>query len=57
MGKSGEVIVVAELDKECGFREREGGGQPVSIRSLRFLIPNYALKGEMPKWMEGKAER
>lgn len=40
--KSGSVQVVAELAKEFGITDFDGS-EPPSIRSLRFLVPNYAL--------------
>jgi dehydrogenase/reductase SDR family member 1 len=43
MGRSGSVQIVAELARELGFRD-VSGAQPPSIRSLQFLLPNYALK-------------
>lgn len=43
MGRSGSIQIVAELARELGFTDVPGG-QPPSIRSLQFLLPNYALK-------------
>ncbi|KAJ1616706.1 hypothetical protein T492DRAFT_1104877 [Pavlovales sp. CCMP2436] len=48
---SGSVQVVAELATELGFAD-EGGRIPASIRSLKFLLPNYVFpemrKGGLP---------
>lgn len=44
MRRSGSVQIVAELARELGF-EDVSGARPPSIRSLQFLLPNYALKG------------
>lgn len=44
MQRSGSVQIVAELARELGF-EDVSGAQPPSIRSLQFLLPNYAMKG------------
>ena len=41
--------VVAELAKEAGFTD-DGGRTPLSIRSLKFLLPNYAWPG-MPAFL------
>ncbi|GMI46428.1 hypothetical protein TrCOL_g1224 [Triparma columacea] len=51
MTKTGSVQIVAELAEEYGFTD-EGGKQPLSIRSLRFLIPNYAVKEPLPTWVK-----
>lgn len=40
--RSGRVQVVAELAKEFDFLEADGS-RPPSIRSLAFLLPNYAF--------------
>ncbi|KAJ8609841.1 hypothetical protein CTAYLR_008132 [Chrysophaeum taylorii] len=40
--RSGTVQVVAELARELDF-EDDGGRRPPSIRSLRFLVPNFVL--------------
>ena len=37
---SGNVVVVAELAEQLGFREADGS-LPPSIRSLRYLAPNF----------------
>lgn len=42
MARSGKVEVVAELAKEFGFTE-EDGTRPASIRSLRYLLPNFVF--------------
>lgn len=42
MARSGKVEVVAELAKEFGFAE-EDGTRPASIRSLRYLLPNFVF--------------
>ena len=54
---SGKVAVVAELAEELGFTE-EDGSVPPSIRSLRYLAPNFIFpqiekeSGEpVPAWM------
>mmetsp|Transcript_17793 Transcript_17793/g.36966 ORF Transcript_17793/g.36966 Transcript_17793/m.36966 type:complete len:345 (-) Transcript_17793:31-1065(-) len=51
MTKTGSVQIVAELAEEYGFTD-EGGKQPLSIRSLPFLIPNYAIKEPLPTWVK-----
>lgn len=43
MARSGTVQIVAELARELGFDD-VSGARPPSIRSLQFLLPNYALK-------------
>ena len=40
--RSGSVEVVAELAKEFGFAE-DDGSVPPSIRSLRYLLPNFVF--------------
>lgn len=42
MKKSGSIQVVAELADEYDFTDIDGK-RPPSIRSLRFLLPNYAF--------------
>ena len=42
MRRSGNVEVVAELAREFGFTDIDGS-QPDSIRSLRYLLPNFAF--------------
>mmetsp|Transcript_2043 Transcript_2043/g.2894 ORF Transcript_2043/g.2894 Transcript_2043/m.2894 type:complete len:367 (-) Transcript_2043:157-1257(-) len=42
MARSGNVEVVAELAKEQGFTE-DDGTLPPSIRSLKYLLPNFAF--------------
>ena len=42
MARSGNVEVVAELAKEFGFTDLDGS-QPPSIRSLRYLLPNFVF--------------
>lgn len=55
--RSGSVQVVAELAKELGFTD-ENGNSPPSIRSLRFLLPNYVFpsiekeSGPVPSWIK-----
>jgi len=53
MKKSGSVQIVAEVATEYGFLE-DNGSQPPSIRSLKFLIPGYALdektRKKVPDW-------
>ena len=46
MVKTGTVQVVAELAQEYGFVDINGQ-QPPSIRSLRFLLPAYAMDETM----------
>lgn len=41
-GKSGSVQVVAELAPKFGITDVDGS-QPASIRSLKFLVPNYVV--------------
>lgn len=58
-GVSGTVQVVAELAAQLGF-EDEGGRRPPSIRSLRFLLPNYVFPAvrkqglPVPDWLDDK---
>ncbi len=42
MARSGNVEVVAELAKEFDFTDIDGS-QPPSIRSLQYLLPNFAF--------------
>ena len=58
MERSGEVEVVAELAKEIGFTE-EDGSIPPSIRSLKYLLPNFVFSKiekesgkPIPGWMK-----
>ena len=62
MEKSGTVQVVAELSREYQFYDNsvddsfnQSKRQPPSIRSLKFLIPNYALdktvREKVPDWI------
>lgn len=46
MGRTGEVVVVAEAAREYGVVD-EDGSQPPSIRSLQFLVP-FVMKGLSP---------
>lgn len=52
--KSGSYQVVAELAQEYGFTE-DDGRTPPSIRSLRFLLPSYAMdektRKKVPSWI------
>lgn len=55
---SGKVVVVAELARECGFAE-DDGSVPPSIRSLKYLAPNFIFpqiereSGEpIPDWIK-----
>ena len=57
LSRSGRVEVVAELAKEFGFRDVDGAIPP-SIRSLRFLLPNFVFpqveeesKKPIPNWI------
>jgi len=57
MARSGNVEVVAELAREFDFTE-EDGSRPASIRSLKYLLPNFvfpqieAESGKpLPEWM------
>jgi dehydrogenase/reductase SDR family protein 1 len=54
MKKSGSYQVVAELAQEYGFTE-DDGRTPPSIRSLRFLLPSYAMdetiRKKVPSWL------
>ena len=54
MAKTGSYQVVAELAQEYGFTDTNGKVPP-SIRSLKFLIPGYALSKEdrnkVPGWL------
>ena len=43
MARSGNVEVVAELAKELDFTDTDGS-QPPSIRSLKYLLPNFVFK-------------
>lgn len=56
--RSGSVQVVAELARELGFTDVDGA-QPASIRSLRFILPNFvfpdieATSGKpLPDWLK-----
>jgi dehydrogenase/reductase SDR family protein 1 len=40
--RSGKVVVVAELAKKIGFTDVDGTIPP-SIRSLKFLLPNFVF--------------
>jgi len=60
MERSGNVEVVAELAKEFGFTEADGS-QPPSIRSLKYLLPNFVFPTiekdledgqEIPSWIK-----
>lgn len=42
LGRTGRVEVVAELADELGFTEADGS-RPRSIRSLRYLLPNFVF--------------
>ena len=42
MARSGNVEVVAELAKEFSFTDVDGTS-PSSIRSLRYLLPNFVF--------------
>lgn len=52
--KNGSYQVVAELAQEYGFTDINGVTPP-SIRSLRFLLPSYAMDGatrsKVPSWL------
>lgn len=55
--RSGSVQVVAELGKELGFTDVDGA-QPPSIRSLKFILPNFVFpdieaqfRGPLPAWL------
>ena len=57
--ESGKVVVVAELAKQLGFADADGR-QPDSIRSLRFILPNFVFpqiekeSGKpLPDWVTG----
>lgn len=54
MQKTGTYQVVAELAEEYGFTD-VNGKRPPSIRSLKFLLPNYVWDQEttdkVPEWM------
>lgn len=52
IGGSGKVGVVAELAKFVGFVDEEGR-RPPSIRSLKYLLPNFAFP-KIEKEMDGK---
>ena len=56
--RSGKVVVVAELARERGFAE-DDGSVPPSIRSLKYLAPNFIFPqieqeaGEpLPAWLK-----
>jgi len=56
--RSGSVQVVAELAAELGFSD-ENGKRPSSIRSLKFLLPNFVFPQveresgqEVPRWVK-----
>ncbi|KAL1523682.1 hypothetical protein AB1Y20_018615 [Prymnesium parvum] len=46
MARSGNVEVVAELAREFDFTE-EDGSRPASIRSLKYLLPNFVFPQEL----------
>jgi len=55
--RSGKVVVVAELAKELGFTD-EDGRSPPSIRSLKFILPNFVFPqiekesgSSLPSWI------
>ena len=55
--RSGKVVVVAELAKELGFTDEEGKTPP-SIRSLKFILPNFVFPqiekesgSSLPSWI------
>lgn len=55
--RSGKVVVVAELAKELAFTDEEGR-LPPSIRSLRFILPNFVFPkiekesgSSLPSWI------
>jgi len=60
MGRSGNVEVVAELATEFGFTDVDGT-RPASIRSLKYLLPNFVFPSiekeledgkEIPAWIK-----
>jgi dehydrogenase/reductase SDR family protein 1 len=58
MARSGNVEVVAEMAKEFGFADIDGS-QPPSIRSLRYLLPNFVFPQiekesglSLPSWIK-----
>ena len=58
MARSGKVEVVAELAKEFGFTDIDGR-QPPSIRSLKYLLPNFVFPQiekeagkPLPRWIK-----
>jgi dehydrogenase/reductase SDR family protein 1 len=60
MERSGNVEVVAELATEFGFEDADGR-KPPSIRSLRYLLPNFVFPSiekeledgkEIPAWIK-----
>eukprot|EP00980_Cylindrotheca_fusiformis_P008939 scaffold1909_cov130-Cylindrotheca_fusiformis.AAC.6 len=58
MSRSGKVEVVAELAKEFGFTD-SNGKVPPSIRSLRYLLPNFVFPSieresgkALPNWVK-----
>ena len=58
MARSGNVEVVAELAKEFGFTDIDGR-QPPSIRSLKYLLPNFVFPQiekeggkPIPRWVK-----
>ncbi len=55
--RSGKVVVVSELAKELGFTD-EDGRLPPSIRSLKFILPNFVFPqiekesgSSLPSWI------
>lgn len=55
--RSGKVVVVSELAKELGFTD-EDGRLPPSIRSLKFILPNFVFPqiekesgSPLPSWI------
>lgn len=60
MERSGNVEVVAELANEFGFTDIDGT-QPSSIRSLRYLLPNFVFPRiekeagkPLPQWLKDR---
>ena len=53
LARSGNVEVVAELAAERGFAEADGT-RPPSIRSLKYLLPNFVFPAIEKDLGEGK---
>ena len=53
MERTGNIEVVAELATEFDFTD-EGGNRPPSIRSLKYLLPNFVFPSIEKELEDGK---